>query len=96
MSASGHMNYLESGAAHDLVRGYKDRRFWLMETQPGNVNWQKVNNSLNQGETRAAAWHAVAHGAQAVLYWQWRSALGGQEQYHGTLLDPIRPAAPLL
>jgi beta-galactosidase len=34
------------------------------------------------------AWQAVAHGAEAVLYWQWRSALGGQEQYHGTLVDP--------
>jgi beta-galactosidase len=33
------------------------------------------------------AWHAVAHGADAVLYWQWRSALGGQEQMHGTLVD---------
>jgi hypothetical protein len=21
------------------------------------------------------AWHAIAHGAEAVLYWQWRSAL---------------------
>jgi beta-galactosidase len=42
---------------------------------------------LNKGETRAMAWHAVAHGADAVLYWQWRSTLGGQEQYHGTLVD---------
>ena len=33
------------------------------------------------------AWHAIAHGANAVLYWQWRSALGGQEQYHGSLID---------
>lgn len=33
------------------------------------------------------AWHAVGHGADAVLYWQWRSALGGQEQMHGTLVD---------
>ena len=33
------------------------------------------------------AWHAVAHGADAVLYWQWRSAPGGQEQLHGTLVD---------
>jgi beta-galactosidase len=29
----------------------------------------------------------VGHGADAVLYWQWRSPLNGQEQYHGTLLD---------
>jgi beta-galactosidase len=33
------------------------------------------------------AWQAVGHGADALLYWQWRSALNGQEQYHGTLVD---------
>jgi beta-galactosidase len=58
-----------------------------METQPGNVNWSKTNNVLNRLEARAMAWHAVAHGADALLYWQWRSAYGGQEQYHGTLID---------
>jgi beta-galactosidase len=84
---TGHNDYLSSGAAHDLVRGFKRRNFWLMETQPGNVNWSSVNNSLNKGEARAMAWHAVAHGADAVLYWQWRSAPNGQEQYHGTVVD---------
>jgi beta-galactosidase len=85
--ATGHHDYLTSGAKHDLTRGFKRRNFWLIETQPGSVNWSSINNTLNQGEARAMAWHAVAHGADAVLYWQWRSALGGQEQYHGTLLD---------
>jgi beta-galactosidase len=85
--ATGHHDYLTSGAAHDLTRGFKRRNFWLIETQPGNVNWSFINNTLNEGEARAMAWHAVAHGADAVLYWQWRSALGGQEQYHGTLVD---------
>ncbi len=84
---TGHHDFQTHGAAHDLVRGYKRQNFWLMETQPGNVNWKPVNNSLNKGESRVMAWHAVAHGAEAVLYWQWRSALNGQEQYHGTLLD---------
>jgi len=84
---TGHHDYLTSGAAHDLTRGFKRRNFWLMETQPGNVNWRSINTSLNKGEARAMAWHAVAHGADAVLYWQWRSALNGQEQYHGTLID---------
>lgn len=91
---SGHLDYQVSGAAHDLVRGYKRRSFWLMETQPGHVDWRQINNALNKGETRAAAWHAVAHGAQAVLYWQWRSAYGGQEQYHGTLLDQAGQPRP--
>jgi beta-galactosidase len=83
----GAHDYLASGAAHDLTRGFKRRNFWLMETQPGNVNWAPINNSLNQGEARAMAWHALAHGADAILYWQWRPAAGGQEQLHGSLLD---------
>ena len=84
---SGYHDYRQSGAAHDLARGFKRRNFWLMETQPGNVNWSPLNNSLNKGEAHLMAWHAVAHGADAVLYWQWRSAPGGQEQYHGSLID---------
>jgi beta-galactosidase len=84
---TGHNNYLETSTPHHLTRGFKRKNFWLMETQPGNVNWSDVNNALNRGEARAMAWQAVAHGAEALLYWQWRSALGGQEQYHGTLVD---------
>lgn len=91
---TGHHDYLTSGAAHDLTRGFKRRNFWLIETQPGNVNWSPLNNSLNKGEARSMAWHAVAHGADAILYWQWRSALGGQEQLHGTLVDPSGQPRP--
>jgi len=91
---TGHHNYLTSGAKHDLTRGFKRRNFWLMETQAGNVNWAEVNTTLNRGEARAMAWHAVAHGADAVLYWQWRSALGGQEQYHGTAVDQSGQPTP--
>ncbi len=85
--ATGHHDYLSSGATHDLTRGFKRRNFWLIETQPGHVNWAGKNNSLNKGEAHAMAWHAIAHGADAVLYWQWRPAPGGQEQYHGSLVD---------
>jgi beta-galactosidase len=90
----GHHNYKNSGAAHDLVRGYKRRNFWLMETQPGSVNWKPLNNSLDKGEARSMAWHAMGHGADAVLYWQWRSAFNGQEQYHGTLVDSTGQPRP--
>jgi len=90
----GHHDYLASGAAHDLTRGLKRQNFWLIETQPGCVSWSTLNNTLDKGEARAMAWHAVAHGADAVLYWQWRSALGGQEQYHGTLVDQAGQPRP--
>ncbi len=85
---TGHLNYLDNGAMHDLVRGFKQKNFWVMETQPGQVNWVDVNTALDRGEVRTMAWHAIGHGADAISYWQWRSALGGQEQMHGTLLAP--------
>lgn len=75
-----------NGLAHDLVRGYKQKNFWVMETEPAFVNWAPINIALPPGVTREMAWQAIGHGADAVLYWQWRSALNGQEQYHGTLL----------
>jgi len=84
---TGRNDYAFSGAMHNIARGYKNRNFWIMETQPNNVNWSPLNNTLEPGETCALAWHAIGHGADAWLYWQWRSAHGGQEQYHGTLID---------
>lgn len=91
---TGHHDYTVTGAVHELTRGFKRKNFWVMETQPGTVNWSSINNMLHQGEGRAMAWHAVAHGAQGILYWQWRSALGGQEQYHGTLVDQAGQPRP--
>lgn len=85
---AGHLQYQSNGYMHDLMRGFKRRNFWVMETQPGNVNWAGLNNVLDRGAARAMAWHAIGHGADGLLYWQWRSALGGQEQYHGSLLAP--------
>ena len=66
-----------------------------METQPGGVNWAAINTWLDKGEVRAMAWHDIGHGADTVSYWQWRSALNGQEQYHGTLLGPDGTPDPL-
>ena len=93
----GQLDPNRNGAAHDLTRGFKQKNFWVMETQPGSVNWAPINNALDKGEVRAMAWHDIGHGADTVSYWQWRSALNGQEQYHGTLLgsdgtpDPLYP-----
>lgn len=84
-----------NGAAHDLTRGYKQKNFWVMETEPAFVNWRKTNNPLPKGQVREMAWQAIGHGADAVEYWQWRSALNGQEQYHGTLVGPDGKPVPV-
>lgn len=89
----GHLDPYRLGATHDLVRGWKRRNFWVMEMQPGSVDWAGISNSLDKGETRAMVWEAVGHGADCIAFWQWRSALSGQEQYHGALVGP--DGAPL-
>jgi len=91
----GHLDPAKNGATHDLTRGFKRKNFWVMETQPGSVNWAPINNALDKGEVRAMAWHAIGHGADTVSYWQWRSALNGQEEYHGTLVGADGTPVPL-
>jgi beta-galactosidase len=92
---SGHLDPVRAGAVNDFVRGWKRQNFWVMETQPGFVNWSPLNNSLDRGEVRAMVWQQVGHGADAVLYWQWRNALNGQEQYHGSVVGPDGEPLPL-
>jgi beta-galactosidase len=92
---TGHLNAARNGAIHDLTRGLLRKNFWVMETQPGSVNWSPDNNALDPGEVRAMAWNAVGHGAEAVAFWQWRAALNGQEQYHGTLIGTDGTPVPL-
>lgn len=94
-NGTGHLDPDRSGSTHDLVRGWKQKNFWVLEMPPGFVDWSSVSNSLDRGETRAMAWHAVAHGADCVAYWQWRSALNGQEQYHGALVGPDGEPVPV-
>ncbi|ABF39904.1 Beta-galactosidase [Candidatus Koribacter versatilis Ellin345] len=91
----GHLNPDFAGFIHDLNRGLKQKNFWVIETQPGAVNWQSINNVLDKGEVRAMAWHDVAHGADMVSYWQWRSALNGQEEYHGVLVGADGTPVPV-
>lgn len=91
----GHLKPYRAGATHDLVRGWKRQNFWVMETQPGFVNWAPVSNMLWPGETRALAWQAIGHGADAVLYWQWRNALNGQETMHGSIVGPDGKPLPI-
>ena len=91
----GHLDAPKNAMLNDFVRGWKRQNFWVMETEPGSVNWAPVNNVLWPGETRALAWQTIGHGADAVLFWQWRPALNGQEQYHGAVVGPDGQPNPI-
>jgi beta-galactosidase len=73
---------------HDLYRAVGKGRFWVMEQQPGPVNWAPFNPDPLPGMARLWAWEAFAHGAEAVCYFRWRQAPFAQEQMHAGLLRP--------
>jgi beta-galactosidase len=92
---SDHFDWADNAARHDLTWGYKQKNFWVMETEPAFVNWRKINTPLNKGQVRELAWQAIGHGSNAVEYWQWRAALNGQEEYHGVLVGADSQPAPV-
>ena len=78
---------------HDLYRATSNGRWWVMEQQPGPVNWAPNNIAPRDGMIGLWALEAFAHGAEAVAYFRWRQAPFGQEQMHAGLLRPDRSQA---
>ena len=75
---------------HDLYRGMCKGRWWVMEQQPGPVNWAPWNPAPDDGMVRLWTWQAFAHGAEVVSYFRWRQARFAQEQMHAGLNRPDR------
>ena len=71
-----------TGSSHDKKTG----RWWVMEQQPGPVNWAHWNPLPYDGMVRLWTWQAFAHGAELVSYFRWRQAPFAQEQMHAGLL----------
>lgn len=79
---------------HDLYRAVGRGRWWVMEQQPGPVNWAPYNPAPLPGMVRLWAWEAFAHGAECVSFFRWRQAPFAQEQMHAGLLFPDDSPAP--
>ena len=74
--------------SHDLMRGVGDGKpFVLMEQTPSAQNWQPVNTLKRPGVMRLWSYQAVAHGADAVLFFQLKRSIGSCEKYHGAVID---------
>ncbi len=76
----------EMAACYDAVRGYKKKNFWMMEQQAGMAGWNTMGRAPAPGEISAWAVQAMAHGADAIVFFRWRACALGTEQYwHGIL-----------
>lgn len=77
---------LDTGMMHDLMYSVKSKPFWLMENCPGPTNWQPISKTKKPGVNILAAMQTVAHGADGVLFFQWRQAQGSSEKFHAAMV----------
>lgn len=86
-SGNDTLTAVEFAANHDLMRSLKKQPFLLMESTPSQVNWEKVCKLKRPHVHLLSSMQAVAHGAQSVMYFQWRKSRGSCEMFHGAVVD---------
>ncbi|WP_029150261.1 beta-galactosidase [Microbacterium indicum] len=70
-----------------VTSGFARRRPWyLMEHSTSAVNWQPINRPKRPGELIRDSLTHVAHGADAVCYFQWRQSAAGAEKFHSSMV----------
>lgn len=73
-------------AALDLIRGTRKQTFWIMEQQSGPAGWTTIGLTPRPGQLRLWTAQSIAHGADSIVYFRWRTCSYGTEEYwHGIL-----------
>ncbi|MBQ8200598.1 MAG: beta-galactosidase [Clostridia bacterium] len=70
----------------DFIRAVKQQSFWIMEQQSGITGWEILGRAPKPNQIPLWAMQCVAHGADTIVFFRWRSCAMGTEQYwHGIL-----------
>lgn len=73
---------------HDLMRSTKGGQPHLvMEQSPSQVNWMPQNPHKRPGQMRLHSMQALAHGANGVMFFQWRQSKAGAEKFHSAVVS---------
>ncbi|MEV8564996.1 beta-galactosidase [Streptomyces sp. NPDC051322] len=71
----------------DMTRSQARGPWMLMEQAAGPVNWRGVNHPKPRGLNRLWSLQSVAHGADAICYFQWRQSRQGAEKFHSGMVS---------
>ncbi|MDF0374601.1 beta-galactosidase [Streptomyces sp. NPDC004735] len=71
----------------DMTRSQARGPWMVMEQAAGPVNWRDVNHPKPAGLNRLWSLQAVARGADALCYFQWRQSRQGAEKFHSGMLS---------
>lgn len=89
-SDDGHLTAaVDTAMRHDYFRALKNQPIILMESTPSHTNWQPINKLKRPGMHKLSCMQAVAHGCDAVQYFQWRKSRGSNEKFHGAVVDHV-------
>nr|AFD29748.1 BgaP412 [uncultured bacterium] len=73
---------IQAGMICDLIRSVGERRPWvLMEQASSQVNWRE-GAAKRPGVMFTGSYQAVARGAGADMFFQWRASKAGAEKHH--------------
>ena len=87
-----HVSETGASLSADVMRGLKQANVWVMEQQNGITGWDKMGRRPTDAQLRCWAWQAIAHGADTVMFFRWRSCRFGAEQFwHGMLNHDGKP-----
>lgn len=74
--------------ALDFIRSFKQRNFWILEQLGGPMGcWGPISPAMEPGMLEGYALQAVAHGADLLSFFRWRTAANGAEMFCHGLLD---------
>jgi beta-galactosidase len=73
--------------SHTRMRGWKGTSFWVMEQESGPPGNTLIAPTPRPGEIRLWSYQAIAHGADAIVYFRWRTCQFGAEEYWHGILD---------
>ena len=84
---SGVVDHSIYALGNDTMRGTKKDTYWVMEQQSGPTGWSVIAEAPRPGELRAWAYQSIAHGADGIVYFRWRTCRTGLEEYWHGILD---------
>lgn len=72
----------------DHMRGLKGESFWITEAIMGAQGHDLTGCLPRPGQAKLWSWQAMAHGCEGLLYFRYRGAARGAEQFCYGIIDP--------
>lgn len=80
-------SHVSAALNYSLMRSLKGGQPWLLlEQAPSAVSWRDINVPKAPGQMRIMSLHAIAHGSDGAMFFQWRQAKFGTEKFHSAML----------